>query len=102
MFGRDVREPLSVMLNRPEVPPILTTEYVTSLREEQLKSSELAEEQLAKAQAEQESYYNLNCLVWLYVPATKKGTTKKLATGPYRVICKKNDVSDEVKLAKGG
>ena len=114
MFGRESRTPLDVMLGKDE-PPSLTTEYVSTLKEAQLKMCEKVEECLVQAQSRQQDGYNAlkiisrdyqpRDLVWLYTPVQKQGTTRKLGKpwkGPYRVIRKRSPVLYDVRLVKGG
>lgn len=88
MFGRKPRHTVNLMLESREPPPLISSDYVSALREAQLVAQEKVAESIAVAQDRQSSQYDEKVqvryehqprdLVWLYTPAVKKRVDQEI------------------------
>ena len=104
LYGREPRLPLEVSLLPPEDPASSIAEHRRRIVKNIEIAQKIARDNIARAQQKQKEYYDrtakeANFLegskVWVFVPKTKKGLSKKLLHnyhGPYRVVEKLSPV----------
>lgn len=120
-FGRSPILPIDVMLGVADVIGKEGREeghnlphYVSSLQQSLSKWFKTVRQQLRKAHQKQKKQYDhaiagdsleVGDRVWLFVPAIKKGSTKKLASrwkGPFTIVDKTSPVCYRIQLWKQG
>ena len=112
MMGREVRLPVQLMFDRPDLDDFVSYgDYVDSLREQIEKSHELAREHLGKSLRRQKDLYDGKCvlhtykpgdLVWYASSSSQLSTAPKLRIpffGPVVITNKINDLNYEIQLS---
>ncbi|KAF8789440.1 Retrovirus-related Pol polyprotein like [Argiope bruennichi] len=104
LFGRDLRLPADLLLNRLPDAPLVPEEYVENLRTRMEEVHHLARDRIGMASEKMKTRYDARATghnfhegdqVWLWNPKRRKGLSPKLQTnweGPYTVFKRLNDV----------